>query len=520
MIQKTFPGRRTATWLDQPLVRIFTCVAGVRDNVAVKFDYHDMKRPIFRSITALVIAGFVAAALPLVIAVTNGALQVRDLGMQAERNVVQSVQMTRQSGALSSELVSMERNARQYQVLGDEDIKEIYLQRHDDVMDAIKNLAESHSVFAASGRLDTIKQELRNLRVIMTSDDNEEALQVALPAFREIHSAADSVVQTARNAMSANLAALSQQAERTQTTMIRQTVILGLLGLILAALFVRAILKPIRQINETITRLGEDRYDEEVDIGGPRDLQHIGERLEWLARRLSELEGLKNEFMRHMSHELKTPLANIRESTALLKDETVSPLSKGQSEIVDILDKSSVRLTLLINNLLEFSQWKEQHSSLSVSTFSVPALVAEVMDEHHLAIENRGLNVDVNVDEPLMISADRDRIRTLVTNLMSNAIKYSPPGGRVTLKAGQKDNCLEVDVIDEGPGIPEEERLLVFKPFFQSTDSRLVSTEGTGIGLSLVQECVHAHGGQGEFLETDKGSHFHASLPVVVEETT
>lgn len=478
-----------------------------------------MNKPLFGSIAALVIAGFIAAALPLVIAVTNAALQVSELGASAEKSVVQSVQMTRETESLGSELVSMERNARQYQVLGDESIRRIYLRRHDNVINSISRLKASDPVFARSAELTLIKDELATIHRAITSEDPETALSVALPAFDRIHDAANTVQVTSQNAMESKMESLSNKAAETQSALIRQSMLLGLLGLVLAVLFVRAILKPVSQINQTITNLGEERFDEPVDIGGPRDLRKIGERLDWLGKRLSELEGLKNEFMRHMSHELKTPLANIRESIALLRDGTVGQLTDAQREIVDILEKSSARLTLLINNLLDFSEWREQHASLSLSKFSVDEIVEDVIEDHKLGLENRGLRLDTDISHSLVVSADYSRIRTLVTNLLSNAIKYSPPGGSIGLSASEQDRRLVIEVTDEGPGIPEQDRQMVFRPFFQSTDSRLVSVEGTGVGLSLVQECVHAHGGKAEFLPVDKGSHFRATLPVVIEET-
>ena len=244
-------------------------------------------------------------------------------------------------------------------------------------------------------------------------------------------------------------------------------------------------------------------------------MQQIGERLEWLGGRLAQLEELKNEFMRHVSHELKTPLSNIRESTALLRDETVGSLSHSQHEVVNILDKSGNRLTLLINNLLEYAAWKEQHLELSTSHFELDELLEEVVDEQQLTIGSRKLKVHLPEPQQIDIKADRDRMRTFLTNLLSNAIKYSPPEGVIDIQLVKNQHILEIDIQDQGPGIPLDEQSRVFAPFYQSQGTRLSNTEGTGIGLSLVQECIDAHGGSARFLPTKQGAHFHASLPII-----
>lgn len=344
---------------------------------------------------------------------------------------------------------------------------------------------------------------------------DQARVQRALAHFNQLRQYAANLRRTSDAAMDHELDVLTARSAQVQHAFLWQSILLGVFGLVLATAFIAAILRPIRQINHTIARLGAERFDEPVHVDGPRDLREIGERLDWLRTRLQQVEQQKNEFVRHMSHELKTPLANIRESTGLLLDNAVGRLSEGQRDIVSILDNSGRRLHLLVDNLINLARWREQHA-VTVSQFELCNLIKDQLDEHRLLMERKFLRFKLNKPEAIQVSADKERIKTLFANLLSNAIKYSPENGTIYIKVCDQDGLVVLEVRDEGPGIPEGDAERVFDPFFQCANS--VNVEGTGIGLSLVRECIDAHSGCGEFLTAERGAHFRASLPIVERE--
>lgn len=470
-------------------------------------------RTFFGSVAALVIAGFAATALPLIVALVVGSIQVSHLTRQSERTILDSAHATRSSEFVADELVSMERNARQYVVLGDPALLRLYQERYAQLLATLQNLDTTSLGVDNRAQLESIRRLATDVtNVIAQSPPDSEAVASALGQFAKLHRDAANLRQASDASMDRELNALTSRSNDVQQAFIWQSILLGSSGVILATLFVIAILRPIRQINRSISRMGAERFDEPISVDGPRDLRQIGERLDWLRTRLQQVDQQKNEFVRHMSHELKTPLANIRESTGLLLDNTVGCLNETQHDIVRILDSSAQRLHLLVDNLINLARWREHHA-VSIGSFELGGLIEAEVRGHRLLLERKSLRLSVSRPESLMVNADRERMRTLIANLLSNAIKYSPVGGTITLKVLAGSGEVVLDVTDEGPGIVKSDKERVFEPFFQSAGN--ASVEGTGIGLSLVRECISSHGGTAAFIDGARGAHFRAHLPIL-----
>jgi two-component system sensor histidine kinase GlrK len=271
--------------------------------------------------------------------------------------------------------------------------------------------------------------------------------------------------------------------------------------------------RPLRQIDRAISELGSGALHRPIGIRGPADLEKLGRQLEWLRLRLLELAQERSRFLRHMSHELKTPLANIREGTELLMDGAVGELQTGQREVTGILRENGLRLQRMIENLLSFSAWQTSSVGLEVTEFRLRPLVKQIIENQQLALLSQRVRLDVNVDD-VSIAADRGKVRLIMENLLSNAIKYTPRSGTIHIRARATDNDLVLEVADSGPGIPPEERSQVFEAFYTGK-APAGHIKGTGIGLSVVMEFVTAHGGQIEIIEGEwAGAHFRIRMPL------
>lgn len=470
-------------------------------------------RTYFGSIASLVIAGFAITSLPLILALVVGAVQVNNLTRQSERTIVKSVHATRASEFIADELVSMERNARQYAVLHNASLLKLYKERYVQLLDTLRELESLGIGGENHNKLNAIRGLATEITLAIEQNPmNDRRVSKALGQFTQLRRYAIDLRRASDAAMDSELAALTARSTHVQREFLWQSILLGMFGLALAAAFIAAILRPIRQINQVIAHLGAERFDEPIGVDGPHDLREIGDRLDWLRQRLQQVEQQKNEFVRHMSHELKTPLANIRESTGLLLDNTVGELSPAQREIVSILDNSGRRLHLLVDNLINLAQWREQHA-MTITGFDVSELVDGEVSDHRLLLERKSLKLHVSKPATLPIVADRERIKTLIANLLSNAIKYSPEGSEIDVKVSSEVRDLLLEVWDHGPGIPLADADKVFEPFYQAAGR--ANEEGTGIGLSLVRECIEAHNGRGEFVPCEQGAHFRARLPVI-----
>ncbi len=194
-----------------------------------------------------------------------------------------------------------------------------------------------------------------------------------------------------------------------------------------------------------IGELGRGTFSRAIRVKGPSDLEALGRQLEWLRVRLLDLAQEKNRFLRHMSHELKTPLANIREGTELLLDGSVGQLADDQREVTGILRENGLKLQRLIENLLTFSTWQAQSVGLEVSEFKLRPLVKSVLESQRLTLVSQRVRLDVRVED-VTVAADRSKLKLILDNLLSNAIKFTPQGGTIHIHAQTLRDQLVLDV--------------------------------------------------------------------------
>jgi two-component system, NtrC family, sensor histidine kinase GlrK len=240
-----------------------------------------------------------------------------------------------------------------------------------------------------------------------------------------------------------------------------------------------------------------------------------GDRLDWLRERLVELEGQKINFLRHISHELKTPLANIREGTGLLSDQVMGTLNPQQREIAEIVQSNCMQLQHLIEALIRFSIARTTMPVIATAPIALDELIHSLAEQHKPSAQAHGVRLKLRLSGEHMLS-DRDKIRVIIDNLLSNAIKFSPADSCVTITTGRHKGRVFVEVQDEGPGIPVGERELVFELFYQGQPhahgqergSRLGNRHadaggsargpirGSGLGLAIAREYARALGGR------------------------
>jgi two-component system sensor histidine kinase GlrK len=476
----------------------------------------NLARP--RSVLGLTLAGFTLVALPLIWAVYRGANHVEQLALQSETLVLHAVQVTRESEQLVELLTDMERNARQYEILAEAPLLQLYEEKHTGFMATLATLEVLDSGGAMATRITAMRNAANELRdsvagFVPGSDD----APIDLGIFSRLRDMVQAIATENIRSIDQQVESLQLTAAQARRSLFWQSAALVPITVVLAILFTILIARPIRQIGRAIHRLGEGSFTSPVSVSGPAELTALGEELDWLRRRLVELEQEKNVFLRQMSHELKTPLASIREGTELLCDGTVGDLSATQSEVVEILRDSGLELEQRIENLLSFSAWQQSKGQLMVGEFELGRVIDTIVDNHRMEVVTKKLKIRKRLKEVTLL-ADREKVRMAVDNLVSNAVKYSPVGGRIGIRVARRAEQVVVDVMDEGPGIPNDERERIFEPFFQGRMPTGRHVRGTGIGLSVVHECVQAHGGNvGVRVRPTGGSHFRMTLPVNCE---
>ncbi len=211
--------------------------------------------------------------------------------------------------------------------------------------------------------------------------------------------------------------------------------------------------------------------------------------------RLKQLEEVRREFVANVSHELRTPLSIFQGYLENLLDDPAMP-RKAQTEIFEILRKHSQRLNALLEDLLTIARLESRHEKLVRSELHLGDLLPAVAGDWEAKIRQKNLTLTIDVSPALpVIMADRLRIEQVVHNLLENAVKYTDPQGRITLRAIADLGAVEVRVEDSGIGIPPGDLPHIFERFYRADKARTREQGGTGLGLSIVKHIVHLHGG-------------------------
>jgi two-component system sensor histidine kinase GlrK len=453
---------------------------------------------------------------PLLFTIVDAVIQIRSLSKTSDEMVRNGVETARLTQSVFADIETMKRRAQYYHVIGRPDLL-VSFRESDQALAATREelatLLSDPSTRRSLDEFTALHNETSS--VVSSTPPSREAFENFRPRFDRLSEIATEIADISNTQIAARLADMRGQTSSTQKRLFWQSALLVPFTLVAILALTISIGRPLRAIDRAISELGRGTFSRSIEVSGPRDLERLGAQLEWLRLRLLDLAQERNRFLRHMSHELKTPLANIREGAELLMDGAVGPLDNSQREVVAILRDNGIKLHRLIENLLSFSAWQKESVGLDISEFRLRPLVKQVLEAQQLTVVSQRVRLEVRVDD-LTLKADRGKMRLIIENLLSNAIKYSPKGGTVYLQAVKQDAQLVIDVADAGAGIPQEERARVFEAFYTGRPPAGVQVKGTGIGLSVVLEFVNAHGGTIEIVDGDyPGAHFRIRMPLL-----
>ncbi|MCL2340264.1 MAG: ATP-binding protein [Proteobacteria bacterium] len=475
-----------------------------------------------RSFFALLLTGFIFTALPLIVAL-GSSIQILDrLTQQSAVAVFRSAGRIDTCREVAELLQREERSARLFAVLGEAEHLEDVIASHRNVEDRLRQFAILNVDNELAALIEQIQEKERSLVAALTdtsgaAHERESRQEKALAGYGEIGVLVGRMEQASNTLMVQEVDTLKEQVQSNKNTLIWQ--IAGLIGfsVLLVALFMSLISKPVSQLDRGIERLGEGDFATPIVVSGPRDLEAIGEKLDWLRRRLHTLDREKVRMLAHISHELKTPLSSIKEGAGLLKDGLVGPLSGQQTEVVDILDNNCNKLQKLIQNILDFNMAQAREMPDDFQEVRVDELVADVAADHRHAMLARNIRLQTEL-LPVQVQGNPEQLKTVIDNLLANAVKFIQDNGEIRILMRQKARMLRLIVEDNGPGIREEDRAQIFLPFFQGEQKNRSVVKGSGLGLAISKEYMQNNGGTLRLLPSEQGAHFELTLPCAREE--
>ncbi|MFT4517640.1 MAG: two-component system sensor histidine kinase GlrK [Halioglobus sp.] len=448
-----------------------------------------------RSLLQLVLISSFAALVPLVVAILFTVQTLAELADKNRQVTHKVVDITRLGQEIQRDVLELERRAGQYLALTDPDLEELFQRERQLLSKNLQTLQDQvaspspdiEGLIAALARLDlsprtgpepsditTLPEERVNHHFVVISEHSKAVKKWLLSSVNQL------------------LKKNAREADSYIDSLILQLTLLAAATLALLLLFAYWINKPVKDLTQEIHQLGTAGLSHPIEISGPLEMQSLGSELEWLRQGLHESEQQKEQFLRHISHELKTPLASLREGAELLAEEVTGHLSQQQHEIVEIVRQNSIELQRLIENLIDFNRLP--HQELCFESFELKGLWEELLGNYSISLDKKALQIKHSTSVETWV-ADRYKLKTTLDNLLSNAINYTPDGGYIDIESHAENGTLVIEVANSGDPIPYEDEERVFEPFVQSAAKRTGPIKGSGIGLSVARECIESQGG-------------------------
>jgi len=471
-----------------------------------------------RSFLKFILLGFLLVSLPLLYALVELIVSLDRLGSQGQQAVLQAAQAGRASRQLYEQATTLERLVRQHLILEDPQLIEDYAKLRQDFRATAQQLQQLPLDRPQATQLESIIDRESELYGVLRAPQRSPSGGAVLAAgYADLAEGAQAMLTASNQLTEREIERLQATAAEGRKTWGYLALSAGAIALALAILFAVLIARPIRQLDQAIRQMATADFSHAIEVDGPQDMRYLGQRLEWLRSRLHDLEQQQTRFLRHVSHELKTPLTAVREGVELLRDRVGGALSPEQQEIVRIVRENTLSLQKLIEDLLTYHQTRNVEPQ-TLGPVALGDIVRQVLREHKLAAFARLVSFDAKV-KPAVVVGDASKIRAIVDNLTSNAIKYSPPSGVVAVELKVRDAFAVLDVVDQGPGIDPVDRPHIFESFYQGQTPPGGRIKGSGLGLAIAQEYALAHGGRVEVVDRSagtRGAHFRVWLPVAV----
>lgn len=263
-------------------------------------------------------------------------------------------------------------------------------------------------------------------------------------------------------------------------------------ALLFGMVFVKSLVRPLDRITRTARELSEGNLSARTGISGSDELSRLAETMDEMAESFQRDRKLEQQLTSDVAHELRTPLMAIQANVEAMID----GVYEKDEEHLMLVDAEVGRLSKLVDGLLKLSRLEMRTTPMREEPVDLTALAADVVSSHEAFIEDCGISISLGAQQDVKTLGDADMIRQAVTNLVSNAIRYTDEGGSITISVFREGRMAAIAVQDTGIGLSPEEEKMVFSRFWRADSGRAKDSGGLGIGLSLVKEIVDRHHGR------------------------
>lgn len=464
------------------------------------------------SLKSLLAMGFVVTMIPVIIALSYAALGMRETAVLGENALNQTVERMKVMRVALQRANDIERKAKLYVLLSDPSLRQPYeKESYENVRTAFRQTLNELLQQSADNRLTLLINELLEKERLIHDQivDAESSASPKLPveeAFRGLRDAANGLWHEVTGRVDSQVEALHQQAQVLEQRMLMRTATLMSVSVGFFLLFLMILNRSIRQLDSSIRKLGAGRFAEAVSVKGPLDMRRLGDRLEWLRTRLLNLEESKQEFMHNVSREIEEPLAALSTDTERLTQELAET---GESELrlsCQRMNEQVRKLQTVSEELVRYSRISENPVVGERKRVELKSLLDGVIADYQGRVQAKSLRIKALIQR-VELYGMADQLCGIFDQLLSNAVKFSPEGGEIRVMLRTAAGTIELEVEDDGPGIPADEREQALKPFFRGKAALDSDAEGTGLGLAIVSEYLNHCQGRIEIVEPRQDHH-------------
>jgi two-component system, NtrC family, sensor histidine kinase GlrK len=478
------------------------------------------RRPYLNSFFSLLMLGFLLVALPLLVSIVRFTMQAEEMERHAEEALNRVTWLVEDTQGLHEAGLLMEHMARQALVLGEAPEKEAYAALHGRFVQTALRLSKAQLPADMAAFLrDAIGAEAKLNEHI---SGEKPATQEVARDILALSKLMDSLVAAGHDATEGEIKRLRAELDAAERESFIEAAIIVPLVPLLAAGVALMLTRPLNRIDRAITLMGAGHLESQINVNWPRDIRMLGQRLDWLRVRLKELQSDRELLSQSISHDLKTPLTSIYEGTDLLTQGLAGALNPRQQEVVNIMRDSVQAMSGKIEELMTVRSSWLRDAPVELRPVGLRALIESVVAEQRFNARARQVTVDVAGAE-LEISADAAKLRIVLDNLLSNAIRYSPADGLVFFELRKLGDRARIEISDEGPGIDAVRPEDVFEAGYRARNQPDSGVTGSGMGLNIAREFVIAHGGEIQVLPKGsalrrRGAKFLITLPGLIQD--
>ncbi len=365
---------------------------------------------------------------------------------------------------------------------------------------------------------DTIAIKARSSDELVTQSyvdkEKQNILDVALPIFIDQNKMGIARIGFSQDSLHE---IVEETLRETRKRIFGVAVVMLIIGFIGAIILAQMMIKPIKQMAKGAKLIGQGKLDTTIVVKSKDELESLARDLNKMSSQLKEIDQLKSDFLASVTHELKSPLTSLIMYVDLFLEGAAGELTEKAEKFLKIMARSSKRLSRFIDDLLDMAKIERGKMEIKKESLEILPIVSEIAELIKPQADEKDIEIAMNIPDNLpLVFVDGDRTRQIITNLLSNSIKFTPEKGKISIKIQDEKEHFQVSISDTGIGIPPEQIGKIFDKFEQVKEirERVKGPKGTGLGLAIVKSIVEAQGGKiWVESEVDKGSTFYFTLP-------